>query len=307
VATDFLANYLPPDVAAELDLTALELVKDSFVDVELQQHFSDLLYQVRLKRGGEAYAYVLFEHKSAPEAWVAFQVLRYLVRIWEQALEQKVKKLPPIFPLVLYHGRARWRAAHNFGALIEWKEAAALRKYAPEFEYYLVDLSAYSEAEIKGEGFLRAGLLLMKYISSKGLALRLPGILALLPLWQESALEYLRTILIYLAKGTRKIKESEFAEALKKAFPQKGEKAMQFTIDSWIQEGEQKGRQEGRQEGTAALTLRQLRRRVGTVDAETEARIRALSFEQLEQLGEALLDFSTPDDLAVWLREHDKN
>jgi hypothetical protein len=64
--------------------------------------------------------------KRAPDAWVAFQVLRYLVRIWEQALEQKVKKLPPIFPLVLYHGRARWRAARDFGALIEWKDAATL-------------------------------------------------------------------------------------------------------------------------------------------------------------------------------------
>ncbi len=43
VATDFLANYLPPEVAAELDVTAPELAKDSFVDAELQPHLSDLL------------------------------------------------------------------------------------------------------------------------------------------------------------------------------------------------------------------------------------------------------------------------
>jgi hypothetical protein len=163
----------------------------------------------------------------------------------------------------------------------------------------LIDLSAYSEAEIKGEIFLRVGLLLLKYVFSEGLMPRLPDVLARLPVPEQSALEYLRTDLYYLSKGTGKVTESEFAEALKKAFPQEGEKAMQTMIDSWIQEGQQKG--------TAALTLRLLRRRFGAVDAETETHIRALSFEQLEQLGEALLDFSVPDDLAAWLREHAKN
>jgi len=58
------------------------------------------------------------------------------------------------------------------------------------------------------------------------------------------------------------------------------------------------------QQGIAALTLRQLQRRLGAVDVETQARIRALPVEQLEQLGEALLDFRTPEDLATWLSEH---
>ena len=74
---------------------------------------------------------------------------------------------------------------------------------------------------------------------------------------------------------------------------------MQTMMDVWIQDGKQKS--------TAALTLRQLQRRIGTVDAETQARIRALPLAQLEQLGEALLDFSQPDDLAMWLDEHTPN
>lgn len=299
MAADFLANYLPPEVASELDVTAPELVKDSFVDAELQPHLSDLLYRVRLKSGGEAYVYVLFEHKSRPDAWVGFQLFRYKARIWEPMAQRKMQKLPPIFPLVLYHGRTRWRAKRNFGALIEWQGAEALRKYTPEFEYHLIDLSAFSEAEIKGEVFLRVGLLLLKYIFSEGLLPKLPEILALLPVPEQNALEYLRTVLYYLSKGTGKVTESEFALALKQAFPKEGERAMQTMIDVWIQEGQQKG--------TAALTLRLLQRLFGAVDDETEARIRALSFEQLEQLGEALLDFNQPDDLATWLREHAMN
>jgi predicted transposase/invertase (TIGR01784 family) len=82
-ATDFLSNYLPPEIAAPLDLSAPEIVKDSFIDEELRQHFSDLLYRVNLKSGGDALVYILFEHKSGPDEWVAFQLLRYEVRIWE--------------------------------------------------------------------------------------------------------------------------------------------------------------------------------------------------------------------------------
>ena len=67
VARDFLQNYLPAAVVDQLDMASLELRKDSFVDPDLQQHFSDLLYQVNLETGEGAFVYVLFEHKSYPD------------------------------------------------------------------------------------------------------------------------------------------------------------------------------------------------------------------------------------------------
>src|SRR5215813_2862601 len=82
-ATDFLVNYLPPEIVALLDLSVPELAKDSFIDEELRQHFSDLLYRVKLRSGDDAFVYILFEHKSTPDGWTAFQLLRYEVRIWE--------------------------------------------------------------------------------------------------------------------------------------------------------------------------------------------------------------------------------
>jgi predicted transposase/invertase (TIGR01784 family) len=68
----------------------------------------------------------------------------------------------------------------------------------------------------------------------------------------------------------------------------------------------QEGRQEGRQEGETALVLRQLTRRLGTVAVppEVQERIRGLSIAQLEDLAEALLDFSQPSDLMNWLEGH---
>ena len=62
------------------------------------------------------------------------------------------------------------------------------------------------------------------------------------------------------------------------------------------------GQQEGRQEGEAKLILRQLTRRFGVLGEDTQSRIRRLNITQLEALGEALLDFSTREDMEVWLQ-----
>jgi predicted transposase/invertase (TIGR01784 family) len=64
VARDFIAHYLPANVIAVLDLNTLELQKDSFVDADLRENFSDLLYRVQLGDGSEANVYLLLEHTS---------------------------------------------------------------------------------------------------------------------------------------------------------------------------------------------------------------------------------------------------
>ena len=61
------------------------------------------------------------------------------------------------------------------------------------------------------------------------------------------------------------------------------------------------GLQEGRQEGEANLVLRLLNRRIGDISPELLPNIRSLDLEQLENLGEALLDFQSPQDLEQWL------
>ena len=60
------------------------------------------------------------------------------------------------------------------------------------------------------------------------------------------------------------------------------------------------GLQQGLQQGQSNLVLRQLKRRLGKIESEDETRITGLSVEQLEALGDALLDFSNRDDLLAW-------
>ena len=67
-----------------------------------------------------------------------------------------------------------------------------------------------------------------------------------------------------------------------------------------LQEGEQTGALKQGQ----SLILRLLVRRIGEVSPEMRSQIQALSLPQLEALGEALLDFTKPDDLHEWMRLH---
>ena len=53
----------------------------------------------------------------------------------------------------------------------------------------------------------------------------------------------------------------------------------------------------------ANLVLRQLNRRIGQVATSIESQVRQLSVEQLEDLGEALLDFENEVDLLNWLSQ----
>ena len=62
--------------------------------------------------------------------------------------------------------------------------------------------------------------------------------------------------------------------------------------------------EEGRQEEAAALAIRQLARRFGTLDQATRDTLTSLPLPRLEQLAEDLLDFTGPGDLQAWLEAH---
>jgi len=70
------------------------------------------------------------------------------------------------------------------------------------------------------------------------------------------------------------------------------------------QEAKQEGRQEGRQDGEMILLMRLLSKRFGKLSSNYIETISNLTIEQLEDLGEALLDFVEINDLEQWLKAH---
>ncbi|MDJ0773086.1 MAG: DUF4351 domain-containing protein [Mastigocoleus sp. MO_167.B18] len=63
----------------------------------------------------------------------------------------------------------------------------------------------------------------------------------------------------------------------------------------------QEGREEGKKSGLR-LVMRLLNRRIGSVNPQLEPKLQGLSLSQLEDLGEALLDFTSEADLVNWLK-----
>ena len=79
------------------------------------------------------------------------------------------------------------------------------------------------------------------------------------------------------------------------------QQGIQQGIEQGMQQGIEQGIERGKIEGEIGLIMRLLVRRVGDVTQEVQTRIQGLSAEQLDDLGEALLDFTSEEDLIAWL------
>ena len=281
IAREFMIHYLPSDVVDLFDMTSLEIKKDSFIEKGLKEYFSDLLYRVDTKDGDASYVYVLFEHKSYPERLISLHLLRYMVRIWEQAVKLgESKPLPPVIPVVVYHGRSKWKVGLDFHDLFDIPE---LQHYLPDFRYLLCDLTQYSDEEMRGAVTLKAAFLLMKHIFSEDLADRLPGILALLRdlLNKRSGLEYLETLLRYVASGSDQIREEEIERGVKEILREKGGHIMPTLAEQWIEQGIQQGIQQGVQQGiletSRTAVIEVLEERFETVSQTLRNRLKAIT------------------------------
>jgi predicted transposase YdaD len=91
------------------------------------------------------------------------------------------------------------------------------------------------------------------------------------------------------------------------ALPKKTQEERKFIMrlaPLYEQEQEQmfkQGEVIGLQKGEAKLVLRLINRRFGEIPQNLTETIQKLSIEQLENLGEALLDFDNQTDLVQWL------
>jgi hypothetical protein len=141
-ARSLLYHRLPDKVLKLMDLNTLEISKDSFIEKELSEYYSDLLYKVKLTDGSQGFIYVLFEHKSYYDRFVHLQLLEYMVKIWRLHIKQQEEKpdyLPIVIPLLVCHARKKWpddtvRLASLLSVPVE-----DLTGYIPDFGFELYD------------------------------------------------------------------------------------------------------------------------------------------------------------------------
>ena len=109
-AASYFQNTFPKELLAKTDFATLKLEDGTFVDERLKEKFSDILYSTKIQ-GKTGYIYILLDHKSHPDKYVALQLLKYRISIWERHLDNCKTRgnLPFVFPIVLYHGAEKWR------------------------------------------------------------------------------------------------------------------------------------------------------------------------------------------------------
>ncbi|MBF0283542.1 MAG: Rpn family recombination-promoting nuclease/putative transposase [Magnetococcales bacterium] len=123
-AGTLLRERLPKAVGKLLSPEPPELVDGTFVDEELRAHLTDRIFKARTISGRVALLYCLIGHKSSPERRIAWQMLRYIMRILEQWEREHPDwtLLPAIIPFVFYHGEQEWQIPGEFLALVDAEE-----------------------------------------------------------------------------------------------------------------------------------------------------------------------------------------
>jgi predicted transposase YdaD len=285
-----LRAVLPAHVVSEVDWASLRRESGSVVDPELRETESDLLFTARLRGGQRLLVYVLLEHQSTVDPWMALRMLRYVVRLLERWRQEHPESpvLPLILPLVMYHGAGGvWTAPRRVEELFDLPEEGRARwqGLVPRFEYLLDDLTAEREEALKtrpGPPLARLAWRVLRYGRSGELARRLPEWAALFTQvragveGEEQLVVLIRYLLIVgdqaAHEATRRVLKSALGE-------QRAEELMRSygeeLIERGVQQGLAKGLAQGVARGRAESILRLLAARGVLVQEEARQHILA--------------------------------
>ena len=258
VAEDFLNNYLPVDIRDVIDTRTLEPQKDSFIDKELNETFADMLFKVNIN-DKEGYIYFLFEHKSYTSKNVSLQLLKYMTAIWDAKVKNERKdELPVILPLLIYHGRDKWKIGNTLGNLIKGYEDLPkdIKRYIPNYEYLLYDISEYTDDEIKGSAYLRIMLTVLRDIFTKDETEIYKTFEKAAEYIKElenkqSGIEYFETMMRYIFSArTDLTKETanEIMSKLETTYPE-GSELLMTLAQAFREEGKEEGIMKGMERG----------------------------------------------------------
>ena len=244
-------------------------------------------------REQESFFLIHVESQAQPQADFGQRMFRYFARLSE-------KLALPVYPIAIFSYNAP-RIQQPNSYQVEFPDKVVLT-----FNYQVIQLNRLNWRDFLQQHNPVATALMAKMDIAiedrprvKLECLRLLATLRLDPARMQLISGFIDTYL-HLT-----LEEEEIFKANIAIFEPVEQEVVMEIITSWMQEGIQRGLQqgklEGRLEGELAVLMRQLNRRTGGIEPQLQERIRSLSLVQLEDLGEALLDFSDVADLSAWL------
>jgi len=317
-AAPVLRSLLPPALAAAIDFTTLTLEPGSFVDKNLEDRRSDLLYTARMG-SRRVYLYLLFEHQSTADPLMVLRLLEYMIFIWHMFLRNNpgARTLPAIIPIVLHHSQRGWTVPRRFAELLDvpadlWPVVAPL---VPQFEILLDDISNAEDQALLARSMTTMGrivLFLMRHAHDPDVLARMEKATSLLrKLSREPGGEdAICAIQQYLRSVTRN--RTEVDMAMRKVFTRddydsiidplgfehrKGrEEGLAEGESRGLAKGLAEGKREGLVEGQLQFLERLLRRRFGRLPQRALDRLGAATPDALQAIADRLLTAATLDD-----------
>ncbi|HHQ6537684.1 TPA: Rpn family recombination-promoting nuclease/putative transposase [Serratia fonticola] len=289
VARDFMELHLPAELRAICDLNTLKLESGSFVEDNLRQYFSDVLYSLKTTAGDDGYVHVLIEHQSTPDQHMAFRLIRYAVAAMQRHLEAGHKKLPLVIPMLFYTGK---RSPYPYST--RWLDEFANPELAGKLysaAFPLVDVTVIPDDEISGHRSMAALTLLQKHIHHRDLAELVDRLAPILLAGYLSSSQVV-SLVHYIVQAGETSDAEAFVRQLAQRVPQHGDTLMtiaqqleQKGIEKGIEKGIQLGRQEGHSEGERDATLKIARTMLQNgLDRSTVMKMTGLSEDELAQI-----------------------
>ncbi len=286
---EFVELFLP-QMAADLDRNYL-----TFLDQELFTHTAsgerqeaDLIAKARFKNRN---IFFLLRIENQPQPQPEFG--RHLFRTFSRLHNRYAS---PVYPVVIFSYDKPKRLEPNLYQVI-FPDKAVL-----EFHYEVIQLNRLNWREYaKEKNPLAAALMAKMSMKPEERArVKFESLRMLATLRLDRAQVQLLSGFIDTYLRLKAGEEMQFQADVKRIKKRERRRVMEI-VTSWMEQGIRQGLQQGKQLEALTLITRQLNRRLGNLDKRTNTRIEKLTLAKLEDLGEALLDFSSKDDLKSWL------
>lgn len=289
IARDFMELHLPAALLALCDLNTLKLESGAFVEEDLRQYFSDVLYSMKTTSREDGYIHVLIEHQSSPDKHMAFRLMRYAIAAMQRHLDAGNKRLPLAIPVLFYSGK---RSPYPYST--RWLDEFAMPVLASELygnAFPLVDVTVIPDEDIIGHRSMAALTLLQKHIHQRELTELIDKLAPVLLAGYLSSSQVI-SLVHYLLQAGETADADIFVRTLAQRVPQHEDALMtiaqqleQKGIEKGIQLGEQRGLEKGRSEGERAAALKIARTMLQNgLHPRVVAEMTALSDDDLAQL-----------------------
>ncbi|MFZ4539915.1 Rpn family recombination-promoting nuclease/putative transposase [Propionivibrio sp.] len=287
---ELLEVFSPPGITELLDYATLRPETGNFITPAMRKREDDVVWSIKLQ-GQRIYLYLLLEFQSSIDKGMPVRMMQYVAALYDHLVRSKAidlaDGLPPVLPIVIYNGDARWNHSPEVFDLIQ-PHPAVLTEFQPKLKFWLLDEGRFSVEHLEGLHRVMAAIFRMEHARDT---------------------EEVKRAIRYLGQS---VAQSPYKQTIDKAVMQwmgyrlsrkmpdllipdvddllKGTEMLETNLDRIRANAIAEGVLLGKFEAEALVLQRLLNKRFGPLPAEVAAQISAAGPEQIEAWLDLVLD-----------------